>query len=898
MVRIGVLMCAVAVLAMCGIVYATEAPAAKCAAPKVESTACAKVESTAPKAEGEKAAEGKPTLKQLEAESSAERKAELKAAKAEDAKYAKPESAAGRAEDAKSIQDKPHLKDIVAESSAERKAEREAAKVESTAPKAAVKEEAAEAKAERKAELKEAKQEEAKYAKPESAAGQAQDAKSIQDKPRLKDIAADSSAERAARLKEAKKAAKVESTAPKAGENEKAAEGKPTLKQLEAESSAERKSELKRAKQEDAKYAKPESAAGRAQDAKSIQDKPHLRDIEAESSAERKAEREAAKVESTAPKAAEGEKAAEGKPTLKQLEAESSAERKSELKRAKQEDAKYAKPESAAGRAQDAKSIQDKPHLRDIEAESSAERKAEREAAKVESTAPKAEGEAAAESSAPAPAAESSAAQAPTAPAVPVAEPSAPAAAPGPSAEEIAAAKAEQAKAQAAQREIADKMAAAEQKLTAAEQKLTAAEQKLEATERRLGELEAKVNTVCGTVEETGKSVYSITAQLKQLETVSRQIPAQPPAVQIKPYGYIKVDAAYDSGRTASGDAPPFVLSEKPGFEDDRQFTMTARQTRIGMDIYGPEVNGGKNVGKVEVDFYGPPGTQEFKAINMLRQAYWQYSKDNWNVLAGQTWEVVSPGAPNMLNYTYLADAGNPGYRRPMVRYERVDKAGVASFKSDVSINCGVGPGISGAAGPDDEASDSGWPVVEGREGVSFPTNVGKTDTAPGKPVIVGLSGAIGQLEYDTATSGHGPKFTTYVANLDWTVPVATPLDWTGEFYSGRNSGGFFGSIGQFANITDHKDIDSLGGWTQLNYRPATKWLIGLGTGIDQNENADLSNAKNENRAFNANYYTNAIYSLNEKTTVGVELSYLDTRYHGSPEGEDLRLQGAVQYNF
>ena len=811
MVRIGVLMCAVAVLAMCGIVYATEAPAAKCAAPKVESTACAKVESTAPKAEGEKAAEGKPTLKQLEAESSAERKAELKAAKAEDAKYAKPESAAGRAEDAKSIQDKPHLKDIVAESSAERKAEREAAKVESTAPKAAVKEEAAEAKAERKAELKEAKQEEAKYAKPESAAGQAQDAKSIQDKPRLKDIAADSSAERAARLKEAKKAAKVESTAPKAGENEKAAEGKPTLKQLEAESSAERKSELKRAKQEDAKYAKPESAAGRAQDAKSIQDKPHLRDIEAESSAERKAEREAAKVESTAPKA---------------------------------------------------------------------------------------EGEAAAESSAPAPAAESSAAQAPTAPAVPVAEPSAPAAAPGPSAEEIAAAKAEQAKAQAAQREIADKMAAAEQKLTAAEQKLTAAEQKLEATERRLGELEAKVNTVCGTVEETGKSVYSITAQLKQLETVSRQIPAQPPAVQIKPYGYIKVDAAYDSGRTASGDAPPFVLSEKPGFEDDRQFTMTARQTRIGMDIYGPEVNGGKNVGKVEVDFYGPPGTQEFKAINMLRQAYWQYSKDNWNVLAGQTWEVVSPGAPNMLNYTYLADAGNPGYRRPMVRYERVDKAGVASFKSDVSINCGVGPGISGAAGPDDEASDSGWPVVEGREGVSFPTNVGKTDTAPGKPVIVGLSGAIGQLEYDTATSGHGPKFTTYVANLDWTVPVATPLDWTGEFYSGRNSGGFFGSIGQFANITDHKDIDSLGGWTQLNYRPATKWLIGLGTGIDQNENADLSNAKNENRAFNANYYTNAIYSLNEKTTVGVELSYLDTRYHGSPEGEDLRLQGAVQYNF
>ena len=69
------------------------------------------------------------------------------------------------------------------------------------------------------------------------------------------------------------------------------------------------------------------------------------------------------------------------------------------------------------------------------------------------------------------------------------------------------------------------------------------------------------------------------------------------------------------------------------------------------------------------MDFYGDGTVHENKAEPLLRHAYVELTKGNYDIIAGQTNDLISPLAPNTLNYTVGWDAGNIGYRRPQVRF-------------------------------------------------------------------------------------------------------------------------------------------------------------------------------------------------------------------------------------
>jgi hypothetical protein len=418
----------------------------------------------------------------------------------------------------------------------------------------------------------------------------------------------------------------------------------------------------------------------------------------------------------------------------------------------------------------------------------------------------------------------------------------------------------------------------------------------LDAAMRRIGELETKVNTLGGKVDASSKDAASLSAQIKDLEGKAKDTGAKPASdFTFQPYGYIKVDMIYDDTRTAATDQAAFVLPEKPGFGSDKYFSITVRQTRLGVNILGPDIGAGKQSGKVEIDFYAPASIEN-KPEPMLRSAYWQLTFKTWNVLVGQTWEIMSPLAPNLFNYPYLALSGNPGYRKPMVRYQRTDTVlRDKTLQTDVAVVRGIGSSVFSSSSLDDQASDSGWPVLQSRAGITIPTAVGR-------PMIVGLSGHLGQEEYDTATSGKGDEYMTYSGNIDWKVPILKELDFNGELWAGRNMDGYMGGIGQGVNTTDAVAVDAIGGWGQFCYKPATlpKWLFTVGAAIDDPDNNDLSAAVGStvNKSRNATYFTNATYSLSTKTVVGVELSYMKTSYINDYDGGNFRVQTMLQYNF
>jgi hypothetical protein len=356
--------------------------------------------------------------------------------------------------------------------------------------------------------------------------------------------------------------------------------------------------------------------------------------------------------------------------------------------------------------------------------------------------------------------------------------------------------------------------------------------------------------------------------------------------LDIQIYGYIKADASYDSLRSVPGNYVVYVNPET-GEKNDDEFNLTAKQTRLGMNIKGPQSNGVQASGKVEIDFYNT-GAENKGAIQM-RHGYLvlDWPEEQFSILAGQTSDVISPLVPSTLNYTVLWDCGNIGYRRPQIRLTKTMPLGNdSSFKAEAAIARAIGRTTPTNS---ESGEDSGFPNVQARTSFTFPFG-------GYKPSTVGFSGHWGQEEYDI--TGKHRTLETWSVNADVTHPISKDLTVKGEFYHGVNMNTFLGGIGQGVNTTDTSnptEIAATGAWVAATLGPWDKWTFNLGAGIDTVKNNDVVAG---NRTRNMCAFGNAIYSINKNTQIGFEISQWETNYKGPGDAESLRGQMSIIYKF
>jgi hypothetical protein len=389
--------------------------------------------------------------------------------------------------------------------------------------------------------------------------------------------------------------------------------------------------------------------------------------------------------------------------------------------------------------------------------------------------------------------------------------------------------------------------------------------------------------------------VEALEQQMKQLQS---QAPAAAPlpapagaATEKKPlwstldielYGYVKVDAAWDSSQVYPGD---YVLYGLEGGEGDNEFNLTAKQTRLGVRIKGPEVDNMKTSGVVEGDFYGSAGAEN-KPNLLVRHAYMllDWPNDRFSLLAGQTSDVISPLYPDTLNYTVLWDAGNIGYRHPQIRASK-------GFLLQNDLKLDLAGAVSRTIGDFEDTqrpgADAGFPTLQGRVGLTFPW-------FGNKPTAAGLSGHWGQEEYP---GDH--RVDSWSVNLDVFQPVNEWLSFKGEAFVGADLGDYFGGIGQRVRdpLTRARAVHARGGWVQASLTPYKKWAFHVGVGIDDVDNDDV-NATTGNRTLNRSIYGNAIYAINTHADVGVELSNWRTDYKKGDDTDDVRIQTSFIYKF
>ena len=105
-----------------------------------------------------------------------------------------------------------------------------------------------------------------------------------------------------------------------------------------------------------------------------------------------------------------------------------------------------------------------------------------------------------------------------------------------------------------------------------------------------------------------------------------------------------------------------------------------------------------------------------------------------------------------------------------------------------------------------------------------------------GQQATLGASGFIGNQNW-----GLGRDLRSWAGMLDWNVPFGTRFLWSGEFYRGEALGGLGG--GTYRSVlfggpptdvnSEVNALNTVGGWSQLKFKPWTKWEFNMAAGED-----------------------------------------------------------------
>ncbi|MCP3962848.1 MAG: hypothetical protein GY719_33840 [bacterium] len=350
-------------------------------------------------------------------------------------------------------------------------------------------------------------------------------------------------------------------------------------------------------------------------------------------------------------------------------------------------------------------------------------------------------------------------------------------------------------------------------------------------------------------------------------------------------YGYVKLDLAYDGSQTAPGEFAKWAVPEP---DDGDELSLTLNQTRMGLRVRGDEEARVRGGARVEIDFYGHVDDPDPR----IRHAYFEvgWPEAEFDIIVGQTSDVISPLFPSTLNYTVAWFAGNIGFRRPQIRAtKRFEAGGEGEIRVEGALTHNIYDTRVGSVSGEDEGL-----AVQARVAYSFPAG------GPA-PVTIGLSGH--RAEETFPHDGGPTSCDSWSANLDLSVPIDSSVRLQTELWSGLSLGPYLGGAGQGVAVDDAlglhgvrglHGIRSRGGWLALNIAGKERRpRFNFGFSIDDVDGDDLAPG---GRELNRSVFGNVVFSLKRQIDLGFELSHWTTKYKDSGECDALRSQVSLIY--
>ncbi|OGS06914.1 MAG: hypothetical protein A2270_00570 [Elusimicrobia bacterium RIFOXYA12_FULL_51_18] len=312
-------------------------------------------------------------------------------------------------------------------------------------------------------------------------------------------------------------------------------------------------------------------------------------------------------------------------------------------------------------------------------------------------------------------------------------------------------------------------------------------------------------------------------------------------------YGQVKTDVVYDEHGVTGDDYMQYVVSKH---DNERDFRMSARGTRLGFDI----TDGANVSGKIETDFIGLSesvgGTAGSTTDLRLRHAYVNVKAGKLEILAGQTWHLLPLEFSGTNNEFALGYSGVLWFRAPQLRvtYKRSDRLtyALAVVRPTRKLT-------------DSEGTASGFPQVQAQAQL-------KAGTAK-----FTLMGAVGQ--WRNTTTGQRGDIT--LADLGYNIPLNSLVTLNGQLWTGRNLYDFLGGIGNMGYGSD--EVKASGGFANINVKPEGKFSYNAAYGIDDPVNKKIAAAATA-KTKNMTMLANVVY-LYDKVTVTMEAARQITEY-------------------
>ncbi len=357
-------------------------------------------------------------------------------------------------------------------------------------------------------------------------------------------------------------------------------------------------------------------------------------------------------------------------------------------------------------------------------------------------------------------------------------------------------------------------------------------------------------------------------------------------AERMRVTGFLRTDVIFDTSRPDSLQSPLFIAPPAiGGVEGGHTFTIHPRLSRITVDLTSTEIGPATLSGRFEVDFQN--GGRESRAVPRYRHVFIEARWRAVAVLAGQTWDVISPLHPGVNADTLMWNAGNLGDRRAQVRvtYERTLGS---RFRSVISGGIALSGAVSGTDIDVDGLPDgeqSGRPQLQGRVALV---------QANGRPSLhLGFSAHRG---WERWTGPDHVSLTTpsYSASLDFSVALAGAVMFRGELWTGTSVADVRGGIGQGVNTTYGRGIRSRGGWAEL-VGSMRRFRAGVGATRDDPREEDLPA---QGRSLNQSFYGFLQVRFADRLIVGSDVLRWDTTHLAYGTSRDYRINPYVVLTF
>lgn len=360
---------------------------------------------------------------------------------------------------------------------------------------------------------------------------------------------------------------------------------------------------------------------------------------------------------------------------------------------------------------------------------------------------------------------------------------------------------------------------------------------------------------------------------------------------QVIPYGFFWTSVSYESHPTQVGSSPFFV---QPPAYNGSQCHVDYRGSIFGFNVRGPKLSmfpEAKINGKLEFDLQRTIDYENKTTVH-LRHCYVEAISDQWRLLIGQTWDVVSPLVPGTILYSAGWLDGNAGYRRCQLRLERF--CNVSPHFQWKLQGCLSAPfaGVDNSQlvydGQNFRVKDGAYPIVQGRIAAVMGCRNAKQ-----KPMEIGLSAHVGEMQYGKLCAGEEDEnyhVKTWGVFLDAYVPINSVIGIQGELFKGENLSMFLAGIGQGVTLDSNcqpEAVQTQGGWINmwLNITDKLQWRVGYMIDDPSNSFEHTAGYATKARTLNHNLFTNVKYNITPKWWVGAEYNHIETDWAGADPG-------------